>query len=79
MLEVGRETVVMGVEGGGWRVEMAGPAGMGEGYGVNVHLWVGVVGEGEQVPAAGGRRNEGVCFSRIRRRVFAPQRQCHPE
>jgi hypothetical protein len=51
-----RETVVMGVEGGGGGVEMAGPAGMGEGDGVDIH-------------GGGGKRgDEGVWI----RRVFAP-------
>ena len=31
--------MVMGVEGGGGGVEMAGSAGVGEGYGVNIHVW----------------------------------------
>lgn len=62
-----RETMVVGVEGGRGGVEMAGPAGVGEGYGVDVHNLLRM----EQM------RDEGVCFSRIRR-VFAPQRQYHP-
>lgn len=65
--------MVMGVEGGRGGVEMAGPAGVGEGYGVDIHGLLGM-GEGrEQVRVA----DEGVCFSRIRR-VFAPQRQYRP-
>ena len=38
VLDVRGETGVMGVEGGGGGVEMAGPAGMGEGYGVDIHV-----------------------------------------
>lgn len=63
MLDVGRETEVMGVEGGRWRVKMARPAGVGERYGVDVHLWWGMMRGGEQVRVAGGRRNKGMFLS----------------
>lgn len=52
VLDVRGETVVMGVEGGGRRMEMSGSAWVGERYGVDVHRCLG--GWRKRASAGGG-------------------------